>query len=248
MLFRCNILALVSERSEDKVMIWDDHQNRVIGELIFDSEVRAVRLRRDLVAVVLTNKVYIYNFADLRRIEGEAGAISTVDNTLGLCDLCPSSDNCVLACPGESRGMVKIVNYSKRNSMIHFQAHETDLVALSLTLDGSMVATASAKGTLIRVFSTEDGSPLHELRRGTDKAFIQSICFDNSYRFLASSSDKGTIHVFSLDGSFNASSSDAINHEARASRGFISGLLPKYFSSVWSFAQVTYIHAYSVSV
>lgn len=30
-----------------QVMIWDDHQNRCIGELSFRTDVKAVRLRRD---------------------------------------------------------------------------------------------------------------------------------------------------------------------------------------------------------
>jgi hypothetical protein len=85
MLFRCNILALVGggrvpRYPLTKVMIWDDHQNRCIGELSFRSEVRAVRLRRDRVVVALANKVYVYNFADLSLLDH----IDTADNVKGV--------------------------------------------------------------------------------------------------------------------------------------------------------------------
>lgn len=52
-----------------QVMIWDDNQTRCIGELTFRSDVRAVRLRRDRIVVVLEFKVYVYDFATLRLLQ-----------------------------------------------------------------------------------------------------------------------------------------------------------------------------------
>jgi len=62
-------------------MIWDDSQGRCIGELSFRSEVYAVKLRRDKIVVVLKNKVYVYNFKDLKIVQ----QIETLDNPRGVC-------------------------------------------------------------------------------------------------------------------------------------------------------------------
>ena len=90
MLFRCNLLALVGGGNSpryppNKVMIWDDHQNRCVGELSFRSDVRAVKLRRDRVVVVLATKVYVYRFSDLKLLD----QIDTQPNPRGLVALCP---------------------------------------------------------------------------------------------------------------------------------------------------------------
>ena len=69
---------------------------------------------------------------------------------------------------------------------------------MALNFTGTLLATASDKGTLIRVFSTEDGTPLQEVRRGSDKAEIYSITFDKLSNWIACSSDKGTIHLFTV--------------------------------------------------
>ncbi len=198
MLFRCNILALVGGGKDpkyppNKVMIWDDHQSKAIGELAFRNEVKAVKLRRDRIVVVLEHRIYVYNFTDLKLLH----QIETVSNPLGLCALCPNSQSIVLTCPGVHRGHVRIDLYDiKKSSAI--AAHETTLGAMALNLDGTRLATSSEKGTLIRVFDTQNTQLLQELRRGADRAEIYSLSFNNNSKYIAVSSDKGTIHIFSL--------------------------------------------------
>jgi len=275
MLFRCNILALVGggrnpRYPPNKVMIWDDHQNRCIGELSFRSKVRAVKLRRDRVVVVLEYKIYVYNFADLKLLDH----IETVSNTKGLCALCPFTPSTVLVCPGLQKGHVRCELYDNPKTTL-IAAHESNLSALALNSDGTRVATASDRGTLIRIFNTHSGQALQELRRGSDRAEIYCLAFNMTTEWLACSSDKGTVHVFSLTGAKTKGRSkkgkDDTDSEAKAlsrpdgktievneedvkdmaveekkevvkknptsSLAWAANLLPKYFTSEWSFAQ-----------
>mmetsp|Transcript_70012 Transcript_70012/g.111344 ORF Transcript_70012/g.111344 Transcript_70012/m.111344 type:complete len:397 (-) Transcript_70012:411-1601(-) len=197
MLFRCNILALVGGGTNpryppNKVMIWDDHQNRCIGELSFRSEVKAVKLRRDRVVVVLEHKIYVYDFSHLKLLDH----IETIQNVKGLCALCPDPQNTVLVCPGLQKGYLRVELYDiKRMSLI--QAHEGSLGCFALSFDGKLLATASEKGTLVRIWDTATGKQIQELRRGADHAEIQSLTFSpKTSKYLAVSSDKGTIHIF----------------------------------------------------
>jgi WD repeat-containing protein 45 len=69
----------------------------------------------------------------------------------------------VLACPGVTKGNVRVELYDMRKSSI-IPAHESELSQIALNLDGTRLATASDKGTLIRVFDTHTGDILKELR------------------------------------------------------------------------------------
>jgi WD40 repeat protein len=174
-------------------MIWDDHQNRCIGELSFRSEVRAVKLRRDRVVVVLEYKIYVYNFADLKLVDH----IETTSNKKGLCALCPYAGSNVLVCPGLQRGHVRVELYDQKKTTL-IPAHEANLACFAVNIDGSRLATASERGTLIRIFDTATGTALQEVRRGADRAEIYCIAFNPTTEWLACSSDKGTVHIFKL--------------------------------------------------
>ncbi len=80
-------------------------------------------------------------------------------------------------------------------------AHANIIKCIKLNYKGDKLATASLKGTLIRIFSTETGEKLKELRRGYDNASIRSIDFDYFDNFLTSISKKGSLHVWLLNDS-----------------------------------------------
>lgn len=240
MLFRCNILALVGggrepKFSPNKVMIWDDHQGRCIGELVFKVPVRGVRLRRDKVVVALAHKIFVYNFSDLR-LEQQ---MDTATNESGLCVISPTTERTVLACPGLNKGQVRVELFDLGTTKF-IAAHETALACLGLSADGSLLATASEKGTLIRVFDTHTASLLHEFRRGSDRARVYSLAFSPKKNLLGATSDKGTVHVFKIPDRPSASSTSATASPAPASRpngtaspatDFAKRFLPKYFTA-----------------
>jgi WD40 repeat protein len=163
MLFRCNILALVGGGSNvqypsNKVMIWDDHKSRCIGEFAFRSEVRAVKLGKDNIVIVLETKIYVYQLSDLKMLH----QIDTLPNPRGLCCLSHHSNTSVLACPGLRQGHVRVEHFGLNLTKM-ISAHDSHIACMTLTLDGLLLATASMKGTLIRIFNTMDGSLLQEV-------------------------------------------------------------------------------------
>ena len=78
------------------------------------------------------------------------------------------------------------------------QGHESEVGALAVNPEGTLIATASVRGTIIRVFSAEEGVLLQELRRGSGKAFITSITFHPTINMLACTSDRTSIHLFEI--------------------------------------------------
>ncbi len=249
MLFRSNILAIVGGGTHpkyppNKVIVWDDHQMKCISELSFKSNVKAVKLRKERIVVAVEQRIYVYELSDLKLLD----AIDTYPNPLGLCAL-SSRDATILICPDKTKGHVRIINYDANTNQT-IKAHESALYALAISQDGKLFATASDKGTLIRVFSTEGARLLQELRRGADKADIQSISFDKSLHWLACTSDKGTVHIFSLAAACKAvegekvvelpdPTKEEIKGEVKnptSAFKFMKGIF-SYFSSEWSFAQ-----------
>jgi WD repeat-containing protein 45 len=119
MLFRCNLMALVGggptpHSAPHRVLIWDDHVPKEIGELSFRQTVLKVKLRKDAIAVALRDRVYVYHLADLSLRD----KIYTADNPHGLLSLSTQVQDMVLACPSVTTGHVRVELYGLRKTMV----------------------------------------------------------------------------------------------------------------------------------
>lgn len=141
--------------------------------------------------------------------------------------LCPCSQNSLLAFPSLCTGYVTLVNLANTDNTIGIRAHEAPISAIALNNNGTRIATAGQKGTLIRVFDTTSGAKVAELRRGANPAEIYCINFSSDSSLVVVASDHGTVHIFGVDDvKLNRQSSLAA-----------ASFLPKYFNSKWSFCQ-----------
>ena len=257
MLGRYNYLALVGGGKnprwpQTKVIIWDDARQKPAITLELKTAVLRVRLTKQRIVVALQNSVHLYAFSSPPT---RTSVFETADNPLGLCCLGTK----VVAFPGRSPGKVQLVELDSGNVSI-IPAHSSALRAMDLSSDGTLLATASETGTLIRVFSASNCTRLAELRRGVDPAFVFSIAFSPNSTMLAVTSDKSTLHIFDLPPqqqtllSPTRKSSANSAPSARRSESPASGsddtsnqtnkwgilskipLLPRVFSDVYSFA------------
>lgn len=79
------------------------------------------------------------------------------------------------------------------------QAHKSPISALALNSTGSLLATSSDKGTIIRVFSIPNANKKFQFRRGVHSTKIYSLSFNAVSTLLSTSSQTGTVHIFKLD-------------------------------------------------
>lgn len=230
---KSNIFCLVGGGSSPmfsptNLVCWDDRQKKTIAQLEFPTEVKSVKSGDKKIMVVFAHKIMIYNFNDLRLIS--QFDTSSNQGGLGAISYHPDKKQTVLAIPGGRPGVLRVEFLEKRKSHA-IPAHQNDLSQICLNQEGTLCATTSDRGTLVRIWKTDDGQLMKELRRGIEPCQILSLNFNQDSTGICLSNDKGTIHVYSL-----IPRSNAPKHEKnkKSSFSFMKNYLPNYFSSEWS--------------
>ncbi|XP_067006590.1 WD repeat domain phosphoinositide-interacting protein 2 isoform X1 [Anabrus simplex] len=197
-LFSSSLVAVVSLSSPRKLKVCHFKKGTEICNYSYSNTILAVKLNRARLVVCLEESLYIHNIRDMKVLHTIR---DTPPNPSGLCTLSINSDHCYLAYPGSNTiGEVQIFDAINLHAKTMIPAHDSPLAALGFSPSGTKVATASEKGTVIRVFLVHDGTKLYEFRRGMKRCVsISSLVFSMDCNFLCCSSNTETVHVFKLE-------------------------------------------------
>lgn len=197
-LFSSSLVAVVSLSAPRKLKVCHFKKGTEICNYSYSNTILAVKLNRRRLIVALEESLYIHNIRDMKVLHTIR---DTPPNPHGLCSLAINNDNCYLAYPGSNQiGEVQIFDTVNLQAVTMIPAHDSPLAAMAFDPTGTKLATASEKGTVIRVFSIPDGKKMFEFRRGVKRCVsISSLAFSTDSLFLSASSNTETVHIFKLE-------------------------------------------------
>ncbi|XP_015909703.1 WD repeat domain phosphoinositide-interacting protein 2 isoform X2 [Parasteatoda tepidariorum] len=197
-LFSSSLVALVTNCAPRKLKVCHFKKCSEICNYSYSNTILAVKLNRQRLVVCLEESLYIHNIRDMKVLHTIK---DTPPNPSGLCVLSVCNENNYLAYPGSSSiGEVQIFDALNLQAKSMIPAHDNPLAAMAFDPTGTKLATASEKGTVIRVFNVLDGSKLYEFRRGMKRCVrIYSLSFSEDSKYLSASSNTDTVHIFRLE-------------------------------------------------
>ncbi|KAJ2351246.1 autophagy protein [Coemansia erecta] len=227
MLFCTSLVALVGSGDQPalsprRLQIINTKRQSIICELTFPTSILAVKLNRRRLIAVLEEQIYVYDISNMKLLH----TIETPPNPTAICAMSPISENCFIAYPTPASTStapsqpgappeipattdVMVFDANACEAINIIQAHKSPVSCLAMNRDGTMLATSSDKGTVIRVFSLPSAQKIAQFRRGAYPAKIHSITFNATSTLLLVSSDTDTVHIFRV--------ADGRNKRAKAS-------------------------------
>ncbi|KAL6453938.1 LOW QUALITY PROTEIN: ATG18 Autophagy-related protein 18 [Candida maltosa Xu316] len=212
--------------SPRKLKIINTKNKSTICDLIFPSTILQVRLTNTRLIVVLEDQIYLYDITSMKLLHtietspntaGLCGISYDKENTYPSPPKTITHDSLLVSGINTNGGQnsiqnniasvsnspnrigdVIIFNVNTLQPISVIEAHKSTIAAMSFSNDGSLLATASDKGTIVRIFEVATGAKLYQFRRGTYPTKIYSLRFSADDRYVLATSSSLTVHIFRL--------------------------------------------------
>lgn len=192
--------------SKSTIFVWNNfygecHCRFDLDKKKGENRVLSMKLIGQLLLIVFETKTCVFDI-DTKMMKLQH---NTDTNSNGAADLIISPEDgetqIVAVCSSEP-GKIDVYQLvsGENPSRFSIYAAKHPITLIKFSPDSTLIATASEKGTLIRVFDATTGSALSTFRRGTlMPASILDVCFSPSNTELIAISSSGTVHLFQSD-------------------------------------------------
>jgi autophagy-related protein 18 len=215
MLFSTSLVAMVL--SPRYLRVINTKRQTTVCELTFPARIGAIKLNRKRLLVVMDDLMFVYDVASMKVLH----EIVTPSNPYAICALSSDSTNNYMAYPMRKKeytaqsapthvppsgprvsepmgGDIMLFDANQLQEVKVIPAHQAPLSCIAMNKEGTLLATASEKGTIIRVFAIPSAQKLYQFRRGTMPARIHCMSFNEQSTLLCVSSATDTVHIFRL--------------------------------------------------
>lgn len=218
---------------KSSLILFNQAKKKKIRELQFSQPVLGLSVMNGYFLAQLEEELRVINISTLTKL---ATFRTPKDSSIYAAHA--EGDNITVVYPSpQKEGHVNLVKMKQRSSddadiddPIDINAHNSAVQCLEMSYDGSLFATCSQRGTVIRVYSSQTGKLVKELRRGTKPVNMYSIGISKDNKYLCCYSSSGTVHLFGL-------ASDGQRGNSYSSMYMLSYVGLNYLASEWSMSE-----------
>ena len=209
MLERTNILGLVGDESNEafdepnKLNIYDDKESKIIAYITFKKKIKHIRLKKDLILVILENFIYLIDVKEFKQFETIELGYDIQTKTIFSFTLEPEINNLAYNYIDQQNHKIKINTYEKEkriNSLDLKSDYKSKniILCMEFSSEGKMLAVSAQNYNYLILYRIDDGIPICKCNINSNPVNYSYISFEENNEFLCISLDIGEVYIFNI--------------------------------------------------
>ena len=126
-----------------------------MNQLIVSSNIKNIKIKRTKIFIIEENNIKVFTLGNYENID----SLKTFKNKNGIFGISLDSKLNIISYPSPDIGKIIIKDYNKKNEdnfiVNEISAHKNEIIALVMNYEGTLIASASERGTIIKIFSSK---------------------------------------------------------------------------------------------
>ena len=128
-----------------------------MNQLIVSSNIKNIKIKRTKIFIIEENNIKVFTLGNYENID----SLKTFKNKNGIFGISLDSKLNIISYPSPDIGKIIIKDYNKKNEdnfiVNEISAHKNEIIALVMNYEGTLIASASERGLLLKFLEQKMG-------------------------------------------------------------------------------------------